>query len=142
MKLIAGMAIGGLTTALLLPLLPGLGAREAWLGMAGPLVMAILGWLAVERTWKTQPEALTATQVKLFVARMVFMGAYLGVLIGIEWVDPVPFAISFTGYFLALYAAEGAGLYRLLQKPGAARMKKGTSGGCPDSNELGTELRD
>jgi uncharacterized membrane protein len=120
MKLISGMTIGALATALALSWTPGIGTLEAWLGMAGPLTVAVVGWALVERTWKRDPRALTGMQVTLFVAKMIFIGAYLGLIIGMGWVEPIPFAASFTGYFLAFYGIEAAALYRLLRKPGAS----------------------
>jgi len=53
-----------------------------------------------------------------FAARMIFFGAYVVVMLRVVGLSPVPFVISFTSYFIAMYAMEAVFLKRLLD-PGA-----------------------
>jgi hypothetical protein len=48
-----------------------------------------------------------------FGAKMLFFGGYIALVIKAGWVRPVPFAISFTGYFIALHLLEAVHLRRL-----------------------------
>jgi hypothetical protein len=48
-----------------------------------------------------------------FAGKLVFFGAYVGLAIGVLGVQPVPFAVSFTGYFIALHLIEALWLKRL-----------------------------
>jgi hypothetical protein len=92
------------------------GARfgsEIWLGMLAPLVVVSVTWVLTEQVYKTHPERLTSTMISAFAAKLVFFGAYVGVAIGVLDVDPVPFAASFAGYFIALHLVEALWLRRL-----------------------------
>ena len=84
-----------------------------WLGMIAPLIAAIGTWFAVERTFKKQPEGVSATLFKAFVAKAVFFGGYLAVAIKLVGVSPIPFVASFFGYFVALHFVEAFRLRRL-----------------------------
>jgi len=48
-----------------------------------------------------------------FVAKMLFFGAYVAVMLEVVGVRPVPFVVSFTAYFIALYLAEALLMRRL-----------------------------
>jgi hypothetical protein len=83
------------------------------LGMAGPLVVAVVTWLMAERTYRRDATALTGLMIAGFVGKMVFFGAYVAVVIKV-WSQPaVPFAVSFTGSFIALHLIEALALRRL-----------------------------
>jgi len=43
----------------------------------------------------------------------VFFGAYVGVALGVLSLRSMPFVVSFTSYFIALYVAEALCLRRL-----------------------------
>jgi hypothetical protein len=49
----------------------------------------------------------------------VIFGVYCWLAVGVLRVRPVPFAVSFAAYFIALYAAEAVCLQRLF----AGRMR-------------------
>ena len=79
------------------------GARfgtEVWLGMFGPLIVVSVTWVLSERVYKAHPERLTPVMISAFAGKLVFFGAYVGLAIGVLGVKPVPFAASFTGYFI------------------------------------------
>jgi len=114
MKLVGGMVAGSLLSALVVTALAGPRAvPEVWLGMFGPLAVASIEWIAVERRYRRSPEGLTALRLRIFAGKMIFFAAYVGVMLGANLVRPVPFIVSFTGYFLALLVAEAVALSRL-----------------------------
>jgi hypothetical protein len=48
-----------------------------------------------------------------FAGKLVFFGAYVGVAVGVMHARLIPFALSFTAYFIALHAVEALWLKRL-----------------------------
>jgi hypothetical protein len=87
--------------------------KAVWLGMLGPLLVVSTTWALTERVYRTHPERLTSMMIGAFAAKLVFFGAYVGLVIGVLGVQPVPFAASFTGYFIALHMIEALLLKRL-----------------------------
>ena len=81
--------------------------------MLGPLVMACTSWVMTERTYKQDPRALTGLMVTAFAFKLVFFGGYVAVMLRVLQLRPVPFAVSFSSYFIALHAAEAICLRRL-----------------------------
>jgi hypothetical protein len=115
MKLAAGIGIGAVATAALASVLVGGGsATDVWLGMAGPALAVVTAWIVVERTFRTRPERLTAVQARLFAAKMLFFGAYVGGVLGTELARPYPFMFAFTVYFVILYGVHAFALHRLM----------------------------
>lgn len=93
---------------------------ELLYGLLGPLASAAASWVAVVRTHASSPERLTQVMTAAFALKMVFFAVYvIAMLVGLD-ARPVPFAMSFTGYFIALYAMQAAFLRRLLQAPAPA----------------------
>jgi hypothetical protein len=82
-------------------------------GMAGPLVAVCATWQLVARTHARQPSRVMAVMVGAFGVKMVFFGAYVVLMLWGLSLRPVAFVVSFTGYFIALYAMEGWYLHRL-----------------------------
>jgi len=87
--------------------------REVWLGMLAPLAVVSATWAMTERVYRTQPQRLTSVMISAFAGKLVFFGAYVGLAIGVLGVKPVPFAASFTAYFIALHVIEALWLKRL-----------------------------
>jgi hypothetical protein len=87
--------------------------REVWLGMFAPLLVVSVTWVLTERMHKTHPERLTSLMISAFAGKLVFFGAYVGWAVGMLGVEPVPFALSLTGYFIALHMIEALWLKRL-----------------------------
>ena len=88
-------------------------AVELLAGMLGPLAVATTSWVAAERTYRRSPERLTAMMVAAFGVKMVFFGAYVAIALKVLSLRPIPFTISFTGYFIGLHAIEALYLRRL-----------------------------
>jgi hypothetical protein len=84
-----------------------------WLGMLGPLVATLCAMVAMNRAYRRDPASLTGVMIKAFVAKMVFFGGYVALIVKAGWVQPVPFAVSFIIYFLALHMIEAFRLRRL-----------------------------
>ena len=87
--------------------------REVWLGMLAPLVVVSVTWMMIERVYKSNPDRLTAVMMAAFAGKLVFFGAYVGLAIGVLGARPVPFAVSFAGYFIALNTIEAFWMKRL-----------------------------
>lgn len=87
---------------------------EIGLGVSGPLFVACAAWLVMERTHARNAEALTATMIAAFGAKLVVFGVFLAVAIGVLKVQPVPFVGTFAGTFIALHFTEAFFLRRLL----------------------------
>jgi hypothetical protein len=87
--------------------------RDVWLGMLGPLVVVSTTWMLTERVYRRNPERLTSVMISAFAAKLIFFGAYVGLAVGVLGVQPVPFAASFTGYFIALHMIEALLMKRL-----------------------------
>ena len=81
-------------------------AAAAFLGMAAPLVVGLATIRLVERTVRADVTRLTARMAAAFAVKLVFYAVYVSVVVGLLRVDPVPFALSFTFYFVALQIAE------------------------------------
>lgn len=95
----------GLVTWLVAPGTTG----PAFLGMAAPLGVGLATIWLVEHTTRTDPERLTDRMTIAFVAKMVFYALYVAIAVAMLGVDPIPFAVSFTLYFVALHVT--AALY-------------------------------
>jgi hypothetical protein len=92
-------------------------AAAAFFGMLGPLVMAGVSWMVMERTYRRNPERLTAVMVGGFGVKMLLVGLYLVVMLRAVNLSPTPFVASFTSYFVLLYVIEALYLRRLFAGP-------------------------
>ena len=59
------------------------------------------------------PLALTGLMVTAFAFKLVFFGGYVAVMLRVLQLRPVPFAVSFSSYFIALHFVEAFCLQRL-----------------------------
>jgi hypothetical protein len=89
---------------------------EILFGMLGPLVATLSTWVLAERIYRRRAEILTTVMATAFVAKIVFFGAYISVVILVLRFRPVPFVLSFTSYFIALYLMEALYLRRLFSE--------------------------
>lgn len=105
---------------LVLRLWPALDGPAVVFGMLGPLVAVVGSWIAVERTYRDNPARLTGVMLRAFAAKMLLFGAYVAVMLTVVKVDPVPFVLSFTAYFVVLYSVQAALLQRLFSKDARA----------------------
>ncbi len=99
--------------AALATLVPGWTAADVAAGIGGPLVAAAATWVMVARAARTNPGGLTSLMLAAFVAKVVFFGVYVVVMLRGLGVAPVPFIATFTGYFVGLYVAEAVLMHRL-----------------------------
>ena len=114
MRLIAWMV--GVSAVTCVAAAVGFGSRtgvEVACGWLGPLGMACGTWVLTERTWRRQPERLTALLITAFAGKMVFFGAYVAVMLKGLALRPVPFVASFTGAFIVLHLMEALALRNL-----------------------------
>jgi hypothetical protein len=86
---------------------------SVWLGMLGPLAATLCAMVAATRAYRRDPVSLTGLLIKAFVAKMVFFGGYVALVVKSGWVQPVPFAVSFVSYFVVLHMIEAFRLRRL-----------------------------
>jgi len=114
MKPLLSMGGAGLLVWLVATTLLGMqAANEAAMGTIGPLVAACGSWILIERTMKRDATQVTPMMMKLFAAKMLFFGLYLVLAILRLGMRPVPFMVSFTIAFVALYLLEAVYLQRL-----------------------------
>jgi hypothetical protein len=88
---------------------------ELFWGMAAPLVSTVGTWIVVARTHATSPDRLTGVMVIGFALKAALFGAYVVVMLRVLAMRPIPFMVSFTGFFIALYTMEALFLRRLLR---------------------------
>lgn len=89
---------------------------EILFGMLGPLAAASATWLLVSRFYRERPEELTGLMAGAFFLKMIFFGGYVAIMLKIARFRPVPFVLSFTGYFIGLYLMEALYLKRLFSE--------------------------
>lgn len=87
---------------------------EVLLGAFAPLVAGAVTWWLVVRTWHTAPAALTGVLVKAFAGKAVFFAAYVVAVVKGVPVSAPAFAVSFTVFFVGVYAVEALMLQRLM----------------------------
>ena len=105
----------GLFSALVAPDM----ASATFLGMAAPLAAGLATILLVEHTTRADIRRLTARMTIAFIAKMVFYALYVSLVIGVLGIDPLPFTISFTLYFVALQVTEALHFKTLFAKTAA-----------------------
>ena len=86
---------------------------EVFYGMVGPLAVAAASWMVTKKTYIASPERLMGVLIKGMAIRAVFFGAYVVIMLRLMALRPIPFVLSFTGYFIALYAMEALFMKRL-----------------------------
>jgi hypothetical protein len=82
-------------------------------GMAAPLLVTIISWSLVERTYRTRPERVTQILLTGFMVKAIFFGAYVLLMVRLLSLRPAPFALSLGGSFIALYAIQAFSMRRL-----------------------------
>jgi hypothetical protein len=114
MRAAAWITAAAVLSAALAAALTGRGmAAEVLLGMAAPLLAVTVSWVLTERTFRREPQRLTALMIAGFVAKMVFFGGYVAVMLVVIGLRATPFAVSFTSYFIGLYLIEALLMQRM-----------------------------
>ncbi len=119
MKLSAALAAACVLTWGAAAALAPSSAAAAFLGMAAPLVVGLATIRLVERTVRADVTRLTARMAAAFAVKLVFYAVYVSVVVGLLRVEPVPFTLSFTFYFVALQVSEALYFRTLLVNAGA-----------------------
>ena len=110
------MAGVGLATWLAVTAATGPAAHpEALFGLLGPLASAGATAVLTERTYRTAPERVMRVMLGALAVKIVFFGAYVVVMLEGLALRPVPFAVSFAGFFVLVYGMEALFLQRLLR---------------------------
>jgi hypothetical protein len=109
---LAWMVGASVGTWLVLTLSAGDVNPEALFGMLGPLASACATWIVVARA-AAVPERVTGVMVTGLMVKMVFFAAYVAGMLKGAGLRPVPFVVSFAGFFIALHAMEAVFLRRL-----------------------------
>ena len=86
-------------------------------GILGPLAAVGGSWALMVRTFRRSPAQLTAVMTAAFAVKMLFFAVYVTLAVAVLALPPVPFVVSFTTAFVALYAAEAVELRSLLAGP-------------------------
>jgi hypothetical protein len=92
--------------------------EAAW-GIAGPLFVAIVSWMAYVRAHEAAPERLTRVMMTAFALKLIFFSVYVTMAMRVLDLRAAPFVTSFTSAFIALHAMEAFSLRRLVM--GATR---------------------
>ncbi len=93
---------------------------EILLGMLSPLLSAVGTLILVDRTYRKAPQKLTSLMTQAFMGKMLFYGVYVSVIVGFYSFQAVPFAVSFTLYFIGLHLTEALyfqSLFRTERRP-------------------------
>jgi len=93
---------------------------EILLGMLGPLLSALGTLMLVDRTYRKAPQKLTSLMTQAFMGKMLLYGVYVSVIVGFYSFQAVPFAVSFTLYFIGLHLTEALyfqSLFRTERRP-------------------------
>ena len=87
--------------------------EAAW-GIAGPLMSALVSWVAYVRANQAAPERLTRVMITAFALKLMFFSVYATVAMRVLHLRAAPFVVSFTSAFIALHAMEAFSLRRLI----------------------------
>jgi hypothetical protein len=108
---ILGLGISGLVVGTVFPQY----SNEILLGMIAPLLVSIFSIQLVKRANSASPKKLTATLTKSFFIKMVLFALYFIIILTFYAFEPIPFVISFTGFFILFYIIEAIFLQKLIQ---------------------------
>ncbi|HEY7447543.1 MAG TPA: hypothetical protein VH702_05300 [Vicinamibacterales bacterium] len=88
-------------------------ALAVFVGMIGPLVATVISWVLSDRTYRRNPLRLRGVMILAFMAKIVFFGLYVAIVLRVLGQPLVPFLMSFTMYFVGLHFAQALLLRRL-----------------------------
>ena len=109
--ILLGLGISGLVGGTIYPQY----ISEIFLGMVAPLLVTVFSIFWIEKVFKTDKEILTATMAKSFFIKMVLFALYFIIILGFYTFEPIPFVISFTGFFILFYVIEAVFLQKLFR---------------------------
>jgi hypothetical protein len=120
MRPVAWMVGASVVSWLIVTRVAGGSNPEVLCGMLGPLAVAAVSWIVTERTYRSQPDRLMGVMVQGLAVKAVLFGAYVAGMLRVAGLRPVPFVVSFTGYFIALHVMEAMYMHRLFTSAAAA----------------------
>jgi hypothetical protein len=88
---------------------------ELLFGMLGPLLATAGTWIAAERTYRRNPQALTGVMLGGLLVKALFFAGYVAVMLRGLDLRPLPFVFGFTAFFIGLYGLEALFLKRLFR---------------------------
>lgn len=88
-------------------------SRAVVFGLAAPVASAAITWILIALAQRRNPAGVSGVMMAAFVAKMVFFGVYVVVMLRGLDLPAVPFVVSFTIAFVLLYAIEAVMLRRL-----------------------------
>lgn len=80
--------------------------KEIFIGMIAPLIIGVVSVLYISYIQKKSQEKLTNILLKAFMGKMIFYGAYFIYIFTFYTFTPIPFILSFVGYFITLHVCE------------------------------------
>ena len=96
-------------------------ARPVFGGMLGPLIAVVATWIVTVRTYRRNPAAVAGLMMRAFFVKVLFFAAYVVVMVKVAELPARPFGLSFTAFFIGLYAVEAVSIARLSRQPGQPR---------------------
>ena len=88
-------------------------ARPVFGGMLGPLIAVVATWIVTVRTYRRNPAEVAGVLMKAFLVKVLFFVAYVVVMVRVAELPVRPFGLSFTAFFVGLYAVEAMLIARL-----------------------------
>ncbi len=86
---------------------------EARYALLAPLVATSMTWVVTARTYRRNPQGLTAVMVVGMLIKAIFFAVYVAAMLRGLDMRPRPFVLSFTVFFIVLYGLEALFLKRL-----------------------------
>ena len=110
------MTVGCVTSWIVVSIMFAPAAQlEILLGMVMPLFVASWSLVFTERAYRRDPSSLTPFMLKAFIGKIMVIGFYIVLIVGILALKAAPFIFSFTAYFVALHFFEALCLRRLFR---------------------------
>jgi len=81
-------------------------AKEIFLGMIAPLLMGVGSIFLISIANQKSPENVNSVMVKLFIIKMILYALYLIYIFTFYSFNPMPFILSFVGYYITLHISE------------------------------------
>ena len=92
--------------------------KEIFLGMFLPWIISLISISKTHSVYNINPEKLIKHMTTAMLMKMLSYGLLLTIIFTFISFNPLPFIISFTGYFLALHIIEAFTLrFIIKQKP-------------------------
>ena len=87
--------------------------NEILVGVLGPLLVALVSWVVMDRTYRHDVRRMTQVMIAAFGAKLVFFGLYIAVALRALQLRPGLFVASFATSFIVLHLAEAFFLRRM-----------------------------